>query len=446
MAKNNDAYKNAHILEKIDNYAKELVNNISSSVEKGMNEIVDISETAGEEISVITEDAGGDILNAETISQKKIISAEQRYADEKIRIEKKRKEQSEALNKAEFQEKLAAASDAEKAAKLIREENFRLEKAADDEYLEELKNAAEKEKIIREKEFSSLKNSFDLGYITQEEYYSRLGELRDKYFESDSNEWAEYTKQINDYHISALNDLKDYIKNYEKQLENLRGRIENKLSDYTNLYTKKTTTYKKAGPFGSNIKFTSYSLNDLSEETKKIREYADTLESVKNRGALPKGFFDEIRNMSIDEGISFAKLLLNASDDEFEEYINSYAEMQKEIAQITTEFTEDEAADMVSSISSELEKYYDVIPEGFFECGKLSGENFTSAFLSELNSLSDGLNSILPYSGIFSPSNQSAASNSYSSVYNLYSSAQSISEQLREARAASELERMRGGY
>lgn len=431
---NKNIYKNAQILN------KKIENNTSDTSET----ISEIYENTANEISKSVDTLGENVLKSAENTQKQLISAESLYSAEKLRIEQKRKAQSAAVAQAEYQEKLAKAADADKAAKIIREENLRLEKAADDEYLEQLKNAAEKERLIRESEFSSLKNNLDLGYITQQEYYSQLSELRDKYFSEDSNEWVKYTKQISSYQQDSLNNLKNYISEAQNNLSKLQNKIENKLSDYSELYTKRTVTYKKAGENGKDLVFTSVSLNDLNEETKKLREYADTLEAVKERGQLPEGFFDEIRSLSIDKGLEFAKALLDASDNEFEEYINSYAEKQAEIARIASELTAAETADMISSISAELEKYYDSIPDGFFKCGKLSGDNFTSAFIDSLSSLSAGLNSIFPF--LSGNSGNTSSGNSYSSTYNLYSSAQTASEQLREARAASELERIRGGY
>lgn len=423
-----------------------VIKKIKSDAEQALSDISDSVTEVSSEINDSINSAARDLLDNSEKNHNKIISAEEKYMQEKLRIEEKRKAQSAQIAEQEFNQKISSVKDASKAALMIEKENIRLEKLADEEYLQELKKQAEEEALIREKEFSDLKNSLDLGYITQEEYYERLGALRDKYFSSDSAEWVKYTKQINNYHIDALNELKDYISSSQKELDNLQSKIQSKLSDYEDLYTKKTVTYKDAGPLGTDLVFTSATLNDLTAQTQTLRKYADTLEAVKKRGELPEGFFAELRNMSIDKGLEFANTLLSASESEFEEYITSYAEKQAEIARISAELTENEAAQMINSISSELEKYYDSIPEGFFDCGKLSGESFTNAFLSALEGLSGGLNSLFPMSDAFSSSNNPSQNNSYSSVYNLYSNAQTASEQLREARAASELEKIRGGY
>ncbi|MCH5186720.1 MAG: hypothetical protein J1F64_11455, partial [Oscillospiraceae bacterium] len=179
--------------ERIKKGIGKMKENISRELTDTRKKTAGIYEKAESEILKSVSETGKDMLDDTVKNQKDIVSAQSLYASEKVRIEKKRKEQSEALARAEYEEKLASAKDSAKAAKLIREENFRLEKSADEEYLEQLKSAAEKEKQVRSEEFSALKNSLDLGYITQSEYYSRLAGLRDKYFEEDSDEWVKYT-------------------------------------------------------------------------------------------------------------------------------------------------------------------------------------------------------------------------------------------------------------
>lgn len=67
----------------------------------------------------------------------------------------------------------------------------------------------EREKARQEaikKEFQDLKFALDMGYITEAEYYRKLAELRDKYFEVGSSEWQQYTLQIKQYNDRLKED------------------------------------------------------------------------------------------------------------------------------------------------------------------------------------------------------------------------------------------------
>lgn len=57
-----------------------------------------------------------------------------------------------------------------------------------------------------QKELQDLKFALDMGYITEAEYYKKLGDLRDRYFEVGSSEWQQYTLQIKQYNDRLKED------------------------------------------------------------------------------------------------------------------------------------------------------------------------------------------------------------------------------------------------
>ena len=70
---------------------------------------------------------------------------------------------------------------------------------------------------MRERELQQIKNSLDAGVISQQEYYVKLREFRDKYFDVGSKEWEEYTL-----------DILKYCKNMSEEL----ARIQKAFVDY----------------------------------------------------------------------------------------------------------------------------------------------------------------------------------------------------------------------
>lgn len=62
----------------------------------------------------------------------------------------------------------------------------------------------------------SFKYDYDMGIINPDEYYSTLASLRDKYLQSDSDEWRSVNVEIKKYYDSLTEEQK---KAYEKQLE-----------------------------------------------------------------------------------------------------------------------------------------------------------------------------------------------------------------------------------
>ena len=62
-----------------------------------------------------------------------------------------------------------------------------------------------RQKAIK-KVFDDLKYTFDMGYITEAEYYEKLEALRDKYYKKGSDEWQNYTLQLKQYDEKLYSD------------------------------------------------------------------------------------------------------------------------------------------------------------------------------------------------------------------------------------------------
>lgn len=385
---------------------------------------------------------------------KETISAAEKYESEYARIKAKRDEQDKKADEEQYQKRLANAKNAAEVEQIKQERILELEKEGDDAYLEELKNAAEKEQTERDNAFKELKNDLDDEIITESQYYSSLAELRNKYFEEGTQEWQEYSREIAKYTQETALDIADrwqsIIESCDEDIANLVGRTAEKLNGVGELFTKITTTYHGMGENGEDAVIIRGELGDLNEQTKALEEYADTLMRVKERGELPDGFFDELKEMSIEDGLLFAKTLLDASDSEFSAYLESYREKQEQTARIATALNQDEIEKSVSQMRAELEKVYGEIPDSFFECGGESAVEFKNGFLDALPAVfeeisavfADGLTTMIP--SISFSGGASSGGNSYTSSYNFYGSGQTVSQQLAAARAAATVERMRG--
>lgn len=382
-----------------------------------------------------------------------VISAAEKYESEYARIKAKRDEQDEKADEEQYQKRLKNAKDAAEVEQIKQERILELEKKSDDAYLDELKKTAEKEEKERDDAFKELKNDLDDEIITESQYYAALAELRNKYFKEGSEEWSEYSREIAKYSRETANAIADewqsIIENCDKDIADLVSDTAEKLNDYGTLFTKITSTYKNAGEHGEDFVIVTGKLGDLSAQTDALAEYADTLMRVKERGKLPDGFFDELKKMSIEDGLLFAKTLLEASDDEFSAYLESYREKQEQTARIAAVLNQEEIEKSISQMREQLQEVYGEIPDSFFECGGQSADEFKNGFLDALPdifeeisaSFSEGLSAAMP-SVSFAAGG--GGGNSYTSSYNFYSSGQSVSEQLSAARAAATVEKMRG--
>lgn len=316
-----------------------------------------------------------------------------------------------------------------------------------DDYEKEWKKSYEES---RDEEFGNLKKKLSYGLIAEGEYYRQLGILRDKYFAEDSDEWQEYSHEIAQYQEKLIENYKSLIEQYASGVNQILDTTKSKLSGTDKLFTTITATYKGVGEHGEDFVITRAKLNDLDEQTEKLREYADTLLAVKQRGELPNGFFDELKDLSVDEGLNFAKALLDANDEEFAEYLQSYKDKEAEISRIANELNADEIDKQKDELMKKLEEMYGEVPEDFFSCGGDSANSFKNGFLDKLpeifeeirQAFADGMAAIMPDISI--GGGGSSGGNTYTSSYNFYGNGQTVSEQLQAARASSVINRMRG--
>ena len=310
----------------------------------------------------------------------------------------------------------------------------------------------------------------DLDIINDDEYYTQLEKLRDKYFKVGTSEWLKYTKEIYKYQKSAveaekreIEKLYDDISGYaSKKIDEVlakQDKFASKLKSYTHLFNSNTVSL-------GDTEFSYYSMHDLHKDTEAITSYVDGLDSLNARlkelgvsGDVVKEFMSELSDMSIEEGAGFTKTLLNANDSNLLNYINAYSDNRAAIKGLSSRYYQDDMdAAWDDSIKNMVEKLQEAgyeIPEGFFTSGTISAEKFGEAFTSEIDNQLSAVREKVEgfYAAIskmfgmsFELSAAGGGGNTYSSTYYIQPNDSSTSAQLAAIRAEERLNKLRGGY
>ncbi|MBO5060232.1 MAG: tape measure protein [Clostridia bacterium] len=313
---------------------------------------------------------------------------------------------------------------------------------------------------------------FDI--INDEEYYTELEKLRDKYFAKGSTEWLEYTAKIYDYQKQVLEKEKKDIKSiYDEISDYAAGKIDeviakqenyaNKLKSYTTLFN--TNTIDMNGK-----SLTYYSMHDFSKDTQAILEYEQHLEELWARfegvgvdSSVIKSYMSEVDELGLDEAMMAVKSLLSQSDADLSKYINGYAKYNAAVDSLSNRHYVDDMGEAVEdSIDNMRDKLQEAgftdIPEDFVVSGKLSAEKFGEAFVAEIEKQMEiiqskiaefnaGLN--LNVQGMTIMQTAAAGggtTNNYSAVYNVQTSGESETATLTALRNQQLLNEMRGGW
>jgi len=265
--------------------------------------------------------------------------------------------------------------------------------------IEEEEKLAEKElKEKADKEKAAAKDKLELGVISETEYYLELAKIRDTYFDEGSDEWLAYTKEIAQYQKKLCEAQKKEIvslftaaaeeagKSVDEVLK-LQESMEKKLRGFTaSPFDSKTIRLINAGEFGEDIKYDVHSLHDYTADNAALSAYREAILAVKDRGVPPE-FLDVLRDMSVEEGTTFAKLLTDASDEEFTAYLKSWQENRDLTKEISQDLYQDEATAAAQTLTTALEAAGKEVPEGFFDNGKTAAENFGDGFIEKISTV-----------------------------------------------------------
>lgn len=252
--------------------------------------------------------------------------------------------------------------------------------------------------------YEVLRYQRDFDIISEEEYYRRLEQLRDRYFVKGTDNWVKYTKQIYKYQEKLLNDEKKVIEGlYEDIAEFASEKLEaimkkqKKLADNLNsfgsLYNVNTVTI-------NGVTDQYYSLHDISWDIDAINRYLDNYEKIKERtdrlsvnGDARGYLLNEIRQMDTGDALQYMNALLVADDGKFSQYVGKayekYTISQNVGGQVYAE-------DFYSAVDESCQYMKDSlwaagleIPEGFTVSGSISAQKFGEAFVFELDSQLD---------------------------------------------------------
>ncbi len=286
-------------------------------------------------------------------------------------------------------------------------------------WLENLKKADAKTVRAFKERYEAIKYQCEFGVITEEEYYRKLEQARDKYFSRNTQEWYKYTDEIYNYRTSKIEELQNKAteelrKLYDEISEGVYDAIDDiesrgkeafekvgtqqqkykdKLSDYAGSPTgfdTKVTWIDNYWPTGDPLKIVDYSLVDYEKEIEKLRGFNDSITKLRERaGEIDKDvfsmFFDELRGMSVDDAKILTDLLLKANDEDFARHFELYKEKNNLAENMSLSYYSDDFVEIAKGVSEELAEVFGEVPDEFFEYGKKLGETVFEGMLTRVN-------------------------------------------------------------
>ncbi len=312
-----------------------------------------------------------------------------------------------------------------------------------------LKSNIDYYKNLRDEEFADIKTKLALCEISEEQYYNELSRLRDAYFEKGSAEWNKYTIEIIKYNKSVVSEQ-------QKELEEMLVGIEDKYSQsYSNILKKQSSMQQKFDDsfgiyetvyfdMGEDKKSEWLRLANIDEELQILKNYNNALIGAKKKvnsifesmglddektARLESKFFEEITELNIRQGTSFANHINFRSDEDLSAFIEKWVEKTDLSEAISKNLYADEsekllqnyASDMSSAFTDTLNEKFGQIPDTFFSNGEKSALEFKNGFLSAIEEALNDINveinkkisAIMPDLNVLSQGNTVTNNSSY---------------------------------
>lgn len=144
--------------------------------------------------------------------------------------------------------------------------------------------------------------------------------------------------------------ITDITNEAQKQYDELikqREQMEEKLSDYGELFSREEDGEVKVENLDSQIKY--------------LEKYMEILDELKEKG-ISEGLLNEILGMDIEDGVAFGDELLAKSDTFLQKYSEDWEEKQELVKEFARKFYEDELEILEEKFTSEMEKALVDIP------------------------------------------------------------------------------------
>ncbi|MBR5236170.1 MAG: hypothetical protein IKW06_02195 [Clostridia bacterium] len=364
-----------------------------------------LSESLGLGIS----EGAGQATDAMDQINEELLESQQRYFDEKSKLEQEIEAAEEAKNRQAYYNRLKKAKTEQQAETVRQNEQFRLQQKYNQEYIDAL------------------------------EAHLKTVEMRIEV------EKDRITESFNQIAAGAVKSL--------EALDKARTKMAEKMIDFGGLYDSKRQIFLNSGPKGTKEVF-EHTILDLSQERKDLERYAELLQIIQNQGDIPVSMFERIRDLPIEEALLYQEALLGLGEKEREAYLSDWKAIEALADQSSQASYAIDTQRMLGTIEQELEAWYGTIPDGFFNEGTLAADAFGEAFVKKMMSLQetlqDAIRSVMAGSVVQAAAAGEAAGNvvhhnNYTTTYVLSSAGETVSQQLRSARNYAAVTQMREG-
>lgn len=280
----------------------------------------------------------------------------------------------------------------EKSQKEAKEAAEAAKKAAED--------AVAKELADRQSEWENIDRLNTLGLMSDEDAIKARADFVKKYYgdvdittgKGITDENYQYVKKVHEDNLTATQTALD---NQEKLVDDGLSAIVNRYQKaYDELEQKRKNYRDKLMAVGGDLfsveeiekpdgtKVKQYTVNDIDEQLRKMREYNSAVKKLKADGAS-EGLLSELTSLGAEDSAQFAKYLSGMSAEEFAKINELYNEKQRLADELTNDLYKNEAQKISDNMTNELGN----LATSAYDYGAQTAQQFSAGFNEAMREL-----------------------------------------------------------
>lgn len=265
-------------------------------------------------------------------------------------------------------------------------------KAAEDAVAAELAN--------RQSEWENIDRLNTLGLMSDEDAIKARADFVKKYYgdvdittgKGITDENYQYVKKVHEDNLTAAKNALDkqekivddglsaIVKRYQNAYDELEKKRQSYRDKLMTIGGDLFSVEEIENPDGTKTK--QYTVNDIDEQLRKMREYNSAVKKLKADGAS-EGLLSELTSLGAEDSAQFAKYLSGMSADEFAKINELYNEKQRLADELTNNLYKNEAQKISDSMTNELGD----LAASAYDYGAQTAQQFSAGFNEAMREL-----------------------------------------------------------
>lgn len=172
--------------------------------------------------------------------------------------------------------------------------------------------------------------------------------------------------------ISALQAFQKEYESAVSAIEKSQDSLQDKLAGYGSLFERVKTEEGKE----------LFQLGDIESEIRKIEEYGDALERLREKG-ISDGLMGEISGMGVDDALAYMDKLISLSDAKFDQYVALFEQKQQAAQSVAEKFYKSEFDALERNYTERLPEALDGVKAEMYEAGTQAAESLKAGLAAD---------------------------------------------------------------